>query len=79
MPGPMPPAPNKGSTARGCGIAAVIVGVIIGGLALLGLIVGLVMQHQDDDSNSSGLGPTAPVVATHGHDSTLSTRTRATP
>ena len=79
MPGPMPPAPNKGSTARGCGIAAVIVGVIIGGLALLGLIVGLVMQHQDDDSNSSGLGRTAPVVATHGHDSTLSTRTRATP
>jgi eukaryotic-like serine/threonine-protein kinase len=76
-PVPMPPPPAKGSSARGCGIAAIIIGVIVAVLALLGLIGALAIQHQKDDSSSSGLSRTAPVTATHGHGDAPAWPTRA--
>jgi hypothetical protein len=78
-PGPMPmrSAPDRGSTARGCGIAAVIVGVVVGGLVLLGLVAALVMDNQGGGSDSDGLGRTAPVAATHSPGNAVAARTRA--
>jgi len=62
-PMPMPQAPPQNNAGRGCGIAAIIIGVVIGVIVLIGLIAALVIKHQGDDPNSSGLGRTAPVAA----------------
>ena len=60
---PMPPAGRPNNSARGCGIAAIVVVVIIAVLVLLGLIGALAERNQDD---GNALGRPAPIAAVSG-------------
>jgi hypothetical protein len=57
------PAPTN-SAGRGCGIAAIVIGVIVGALVLLGLLGALVAKNKQNDPDSNGSGPLAPVAVT---------------
>jgi serine/threonine protein kinase len=67
VPMPMPQAPQRNSSARGCGVTAIVVGLIVGVLVLLGLL-GALMKNQNN-SNSDGLGRPAPVSTVQTHPS----------
>ncbi len=61
-PAPVPP-PNNG---RSCGIAAIVIGVIVGVLVLLGLVAAVVAKNNADNPDSSGLGRPAAVATVTG-------------
>jgi serine/threonine protein kinase len=69
MPGPVPPRPYVNpnaaapSAGRGCGTAALVIGVIVGVLILGVLILVLAVQNNNNSSNTSnnGSGRPAPV------------------
>ena len=61
-PAPVPPPSN----GRSCGIAAIVIGVIVGGLVLLGLIAAVVAKNHADNPDSSGLGRPAAVATVTG-------------
>ncbi len=61
-PAPVPPPSN----GRSCGIAAIVIGVIVGVLVLLGLIAAVVAKNNADNPDSSGLGRPAAVATVTG-------------